>query len=322
MAGAARAFLVSGATGLIGRRLTAQLLGQGCSVRALTRDLRRGAAALDSRVLLVRWDGVHVPADALRGADAVVHLAGEPVFGGFRGAARRGRVRDSRIESTRSLVTALGALPEAERPAVLVCASAVGFYGSRGEETLEEDADPGAGFLAELCRDWEAAARSAEVHGVRSISLRIGIVMAREGGALRGMARPFRLGLGGRIGSGRQWFPWIHIDDVVALIRAVVDDPDYRGPVNAVAPQPVRNAQFTRALAAVMRRPALLPVPAFAVRAALGELAVELLGSRRIVPRQALAHGFRFQHTSLETALAQELDVGRDRRKRPRAPDQ
>ena len=321
MAAEARVFLVSGATGLVGRRLTARLLGDGCSVRALTRDLRRGAAALDSKVLLVRWDGVHVPADALSGADAVVHLAGEPVFG-LPGAARRWRVRDSRIASTRSLVTALGALPEAERPAVLVCASAVGFYGSRGEATLEEDAEPGAGFLAELCRDWEAAARSAEVHGVRSVSLRIGIVMAREGGALHSMARPFRLGLGGRIGSGRQWFPWIHIDDVVALIRAVVDDPDYRGPVNAVAPQSLRNAQFTRALAAVMRRPALLPVPAIAVRAALGELAVELLGSRRIVPRQALEHGFRFQHTSLESALAQELDVGRDRRKRPRAPDQ
>ncbi len=310
MVGETRVFLVSGATGLVGRRLAARLLGDGSSVRALTRDLRRGAAALDSKVLLAHWDGVHVPANALSGADAVVHLAGEPVFGGLPGAARRRRVRDSRIESTRSLVTALGALPEAERPALLVCASAVGFYGSRGEETLDEDAAPGAGFLPELCRDWEAAAHSAEVHGVRSVSLRIGIVMAREGGALRAMARPFRLGLGGRLGSGRQWFPWIHIDDVVALIRAVADDPGYRGPVNAVAPQPVRNAELTKALAAVLRRPAVLPVPAFAVRAALGELAVELLGSRRVVPRQALERGFRFEYPSLETALAQELGGG------------
>ena len=308
--GDARVFLISGATGLIGRRLTEQLLGDGASVRALTRDLRRGAARLDSRVLLARWDGVHVPPDALSGADAVVHLAGEPVFGGVPSAARRRRVRNSRIASTRSLVEALGALPATERPAVLACASAVGFFGSRGEEILGEDASPGAGFLADLCRDWEAAAQAAEAHAVRSVSLRFGVVMAREGGALAALARLFRLGLGGRVGSGQQWFPWIHIDDVVALIRAVVDDPGYRGPVNAVAPQPVRNAEFTRALAGLLRRPALLPVPAFAVRAALGETAVELLGSRRVLPRQALERGFRFEHTSLETALARELGAG------------
>ena len=302
-----RVFLVSGATGLVGRRLVARLLGDGAVVRALTRDLRAASSVLDPQVLLVRWDGAQVPVDAVNGTDAVVHLAGEPIFGGRLTASRRSRIRASRVDTTRTLVRATSALREADRPEVLVCASAVGIYGDRGEEALGEDAAPGRGFLAELCCDWEKEARAGEAHGVRAVPLRIGVVLARDGGALRPLARSFRLGLGGRLGSGRQWFPWIQVDDLVELIRAAVRDPGYRGPLNAVSPHPVRNRELAHCLARQLRRPALLPVPALALRAVLGELAEELLASRRVVPRSALDRGFSFRHESLESALAAEL---------------
>jgi len=302
-----RVFLVSGATGLVGRRLVGRLLRGGAVVRALTRDLRAASSVLDPQVLLIRWDGAQVPVDAVNGTDAVVHLAGEPIFGGRLTATRRRRIRASRVDTTRTLVRAIGALREADRPEVLVCASAVGIYGDRGEQSLEEEAPPGQGFLAELCSAWEEEAQGAEAHGVRAVALRIGVVLAREGGALPLMARAFRLGLGGRLGSGRQWFPWIHADDLVELIRAATRDPGYRGPVNAAAPHPVRNRELAQRLASQLRRPALLPVPALALRAALGELAGELLGSRRVVPRAALDRGFAFRHESLESALAAEL---------------
>jgi uncharacterized protein (TIGR01777 family) len=299
--------LVSGATGLVGGRLVASLLADGLVVRALTRDLVAASARLDPRALLVRWDGTHVPVDAVAGAGAVVHLAGEPIFGGLLTAGRRRLIYASRVESTRSLVKAIGALPESGRPAVLVCASAVGYYGSQGDEELSEEAEAGEGFLAELCRDWEAAAFEAEALGVRSVALRIGVVLARESGALPALARPFRYGLGGRLGDGRQWFAWIHADDLVALVRAALADESYRGPVNAVAPEPVRNRDLTRLLAARLGRPALLPLPAFVLRAVLGELSGELLGSRRAVPRRARERGFAFRYPSIEQALAAEL---------------
>jgi uncharacterized protein (TIGR01777 family) len=237
----------------------------------------------------------------------VVHLAGEPVFGGRLTATRRALILASRVESTRSLVHAIGALPAPERPRVLVSASAVGYYRSRGDQPLDEDASPGEGFLAEVCRAWEAEALAAARHGTRCVVLRIGIVLAREGGALPRMALPFRAGLGGRLGDGRQWFPWIHVDDVVSLIGAALRDEGYTGPVNAVAPEPIRNAELTRALARALHRPALFAVPAFALRAALGELSGELLGSRRCVPRRALARGFVFAHPGIASALAAEL---------------
>jgi uncharacterized protein (TIGR01777 family) len=305
-----RIFLISGATGLVGQRLVTRLLGDGAVVRALTRDQRAASNLLDTRVLPVRWDGVHVPVDAVNGTDVVVHLAGEPIFGGRLTRSRRARIRASRVDTTRALVRATSAMREADRPEVLICASAVGVYGERGEEPLEEDAAPGRGFLAELCRDWEAEAEAAEAHGVRAVEARIGVVLAREGGALPQLARTFRLGLGGRLGNGRQWFPWIHLDDLVELIRAAARDPGYRGPLNAVSPHPVRNREFAQTLARQLRRPALLPVPALALRAVLGELAGELLESRRVVPRAALDRGFAFRHESLKSALAAELGAG------------
>ncbi|MEE9608978.1 MAG: TIGR01777 family oxidoreductase, partial [Myxococcota bacterium] len=269
--------LVSGATGLLGGRLSAALQRDGLAVRALTRDPEGARRRCSPEIQLMGWDGVHPPPEALAGARAVVHLAGAPVFAGPLTRSRRRRIYASRIDSTRAIAAALEATPGAERPAVLVCASAVGFYGSRGEEPLDETSPAGRGFFADLCGAWEAAALAAEACGVRTVCLRIGIVLAREGGALRLMARVFRLGLGGRLGNGEQWFPWVHADDVAALIRRAVSDAALRGPVNAVAPVPVRNKQLTRALAAALGRPALLPVPAFALRAGLGELSEELL---------------------------------------------
>lgn len=297
--------LVSGATGLIGRRLVAALLRDGVSVRALSRDPAR--SELDARVDTRAWNGRDVPIEAIAGAAAVVHLAGEPVFGGLLSDARRRRIRESRIDSTRSIVSRMHALSRSERPAAFVCASAVGYYGSRGDSVLEESAEPGSGFLAEVCVAWEASAAAAAELGVRTASLRTGIVLAREGGALPAMALPFRFGLGGRIGDGRQWIPWIHADDLVRLARACLAHDAYRGPINAVAPEPVTNAQFTRSLGRALHRPALLPAPAFALRLALGDLAVELLGSRRAVPRRALDAGFSFEYPALDAALHAEI---------------
>ncbi|MCG8588998.1 MAG: TIGR01777 family oxidoreductase [Proteobacteria bacterium] len=291
--------LVSGGTGLVGGRLLPALRAGGREVRSLSR-------AGDAAGPRFGWDGVHPPEAALRGSEAIVHLAGEPVFGGPPTAARRARIRESRVASTRAFVDAIAALPAGDRPQTFVCASAVGYYGDRGEEILAEEAAPGEGFLAEVCVAWEAEARRAEALGVAVARLRIGIVLAREGGALAAMARPFRLGLGGRLGHGRQWFPWIHADDLVSLVLACLEG-RLTGAVNATAPGPVRNAELTRALGSVLRRPTLLPVPAFALRAGLGELAGELLGSRRVVPAAAEAAGVAFRHPDLAGALAAEL---------------
>jgi uncharacterized protein (TIGR01777 family) len=307
---AGQTVLISGATGLVGGRLARALIHDGVAVRALTRDPAAAARRLDATISALAWDGVRVPPDAVAGTSAVVHLAGEPVFAGPLTASRRRRIGASRVESTRSLVETLEALPARERPAAFVCASAVGYYGSRGEERLDESARAGEGFLAEVCRAWESAAFAADALGVRTVALRIGIVLAREGGALPGMARLFRVGAGGRLGRGDQWLPWIHIDDLVALIRCTLGDDRYRGPVNAVAPGSVRNADFTRALGRALHRPALLAVPAFALRLGLGMLAGELLDSRRVVPHAASERGFAFRHPSIETALAEELGGG------------
>jgi uncharacterized protein (TIGR01777 family) len=302
---ATQPILVTGATGLVGRRLVGSLRAAGRAVRVVSR--RREPPGFGAGVEIATWNGRDLPRAALAGAGAVVHLAGEPVFGGVPTRAHLERIRASRVDSTEAIVASLAALPQEERPECFVCASAVGYYGSRGDAELDESAPPGDTYLAEVCVAWERAARGAEPLGVRTVMLRTGIVLAREGGALPLMAMPFRFGLGGRLGDGRQWFPWIHVEDEVALVSAALTDPGWSGPVNAVAPSPVTNAELTRALGEVMHRPTLLPVPAFAVRLALGELAGELLGSRRAVPRAALARGFRFAYPELAPALREAL---------------
>jgi len=299
--------LITGGTGLIGTRLVESLRASRVPVRILSRSAPTDQQAPDAGVEQLQWDGIHLPDGAIRECTSVVHLAGEPVFSGLPTAARRRRIASSRIESTKSIAAALRAAPSADRPASFVCASAVGFYGSRGEEVLDESARPGAGFLSEVCQQWEAAAATAASDALRVVSLRTGIVIARNAGALPMMALPFRFGFGGRTGSGRQWVPWIQIDDAVSLIRRALQDDTLHGAVNTVAPHPVRNAKLAREIARTLHRPCLLPVPAFALRIALGELSDELLGSRRCVPQRMLDVGFEFAHTEIESALAVEL---------------
>jgi uncharacterized protein (TIGR01777 family) len=300
---------ITGATGFIGRRLVDRLLADGRDVVALTRDATRAQAALLPACRAVRWDpdAGAVDSAALREIDAVVHLAGESVAGGRWTAARKRAIRDSRVLGTRALVRALGELPAATRPRALIAASAIGIYGDRGDVELDETALPGDDFLAEVCSAWEAATRAAADLGIRIAIVRIGIVLGRDGGALGKMLPLFRRGLGGRLGSGRQWMSWIHVDDLVALFVRALDDANVAGVLNGAAPRPVTNADFTRTLATALARPAIFPAPAFALRLALGEMATLLLASQRVVPRAALAREFRFGHSELATALADLL---------------
>jgi uncharacterized protein len=236
----------------------------------------------------------------------VVNLAGEPIAQRWTAAAKI-RIYDSRVEGTRRLVNALAT--ESHRPRVLVCASAVGIYGSRGDEILTEKSPVGGGFLPDVVKKWEEAARTAEAHGVRVVSLRFGVVLG-HGGALAKLLLPFRLGAGGRLSSGHQWMSWIHVDDAVSLILFALDNPELHGPVNATAPDPVTNDEFTRRLASVLHRPAIFPVPAFALKLIFGEMSEVLLDSQRVLPAAAQAVGFTFRYTELSAALTHILAGG------------
>ncbi len=294
--------LISGATGLIGGMLLPGLVDRFAWVRTLSRSGGGGAPGIEAAT----WDGVDPGAAALDGVDTIVHLAGEPIFGGLPSRARLARVRASRIDSTRRLVARIAERPASERPKTLVCASAVGIYADGGDAPLDESTPPGDGFLATVCRDWEAAADAATAEGVRVVKIRIGVVLSKQGGALALMYRPFAMGVGGRLGSGRQFFPWIHVDDLVRVIERAIDEP-IEGAINAVAPEAVRNEDLTRALGEVLGRPTILPVPEFAIRLALGEVASELLDSKRVVPARLEEMGFEFSHPTLAGALEAEL---------------
>jgi uncharacterized protein (TIGR01777 family) len=293
---------ISGASGLIGRRLLKTLSAEGHALHVLS---RHAGTNLPGGVRLSAWDPLkgEPPAESLRDADAVIHLAGEPVAQRWNEDVKR-RIRESRVTGTRNLVEALKKLPRP--PAVLVCASAVGYYGSRGDEILPETAAPGNGFLPEVCVAWESQARAAETLGTRVAIVRIGVVLDTRGGALARMLPPFRMGAGGRLGSGKQWMSWIHLQDLVALFQLALAQP-LRGAVNGVAPYPVENADFTRALAAALHRPAIFPVPGFALKALFGEMAEVLLASQRVAPKAAEDAGFRFRFPQLEPALADLL---------------
>lgn len=315
MAGTARAWTVgvTGASGLVGSALVTGLTSAGHRV---VRVVRGAGAASVAGQRLARWDpesGALEPS-ALAGADAVVHLAGESVAGGRWTEAKKRRIRSSRVDVTRRLAEAL---PRLERPPrLLVSASAVGYYGDRGSEILREDSSPGPGFLAEVCREWEAATDPAARAGIRVVRLRIGMVLSRRGGALGAMLTPFRLGAGGPVGSGVQWVSWIAIDDLVGAILHALATESLAGPVNAVAPEPVTNRELARTLGRVLRRPALLPLPAVAARLLFGQMADELLlASARVEPARLRATGFTFRHARLEDALRHEL--GRPHRTRP-----
>lgn len=294
--------LITGATGLIGGMLLPGLKERFAWVRTLSRSGSGGAPGIEART----WDGIDPGTSALDGVDTVVHLAGEPIFGGLPSRARLARVRASRIDSTRRLVERIAERSESERPKTLVCASAVGIYADGGDAPLDESTPAGDGFLSKVCRDWEAAADAATAEGVRVVKIRIGVVLSRSGGALALMSRPFSMGVGGRLGDGRQFFPWIHAEDLVRVIEHAIDEP-VEGAINAVAPEAVRNEDLTRALGEVLGRPTLFPVPAFAIRFALGEVASELLDSKRVVPARLEERGFEFNHPTLKGALEAEL---------------
>jgi uncharacterized protein (TIGR01777 family) len=301
-----RRVLVTGATGFVGRSLCLRLAREGWQVLAWARSPARARAALGAEVEVVpQVDGDVELRAALARVDAVVHLAGENLFGGRWTERRKRLLVDSRVALTRRLVRALA---ECGRPpATLVSASAIGLYGERGDEVLTEESTPGVGFLAELCRGWEVAGREAEALGTRVAHLRLGIVLGAEGGALARMLPPFRLGAGGRLGHGRQWMSWIQLDDLLSMFAAALQDARWRGAFNAVAPEPATNTDFTRALGRALSRPTVLPAPAAALKLALGEAAEVLLASQRVVPRRALELGFRFDCGDLRTALAAEL---------------
>lgn len=290
--------LMTGASGLIGSATAESLAGDGCSILRLVRRPPRDSDAE------ARWDPPRSISDvgALEGCDAVVHLAGENIAAGRWSPVRWQRITSSRVDTTRLLCETLSGL---ERPpAVIVCASAIGFYGNRGNEILTEDSPPGTGPLADLCRAWEDAASPALEAGIRVIHLRFGMVLSDHGGALAKMLPIFRRGLGGRLGSGRQFVSWIGLEDAIRMIGFCLRTESVAGPVNATAPEPVTNKEFTRILGKVLGKPAPFPAPAFALRLAFGRMADELLlAGARVVPQQLEQKGFTFQGAGLETAL-------------------
>ena len=293
---------VTGSTGLVGSALVPFLTHENHEVRPVVRRPAVGGSTE------ISWDPAsgRLEGPDLEDCQAVVHLAGENIAAGRWTRGRKSRIRSSRGDATRLLAEALARLPKP--PAVLVCASAVGFYGDRGEEILEEGAGPGEGFLAEVCQEWEEACSPAREQGIRVVNLRLGVILSPTGGALARMLLPFRLGLGGDLGSGRQYMSWIALDDVLGLIVHALENDDLQGPVNAVAPQPVTNAEFTRRLGRVLRRPVVFPFPAFVARLVFGELAdALLLSGARVLPRRAQESGYEFQFPELEPALRHVL---------------
>jgi len=285
---------VLGVTGFIGGALPVMLRAAGFETTGVSRGSSPETAGVSA------WQ----KPDSLdfSGHHAVINLAGETVAQRWTGASLR-RMRTSRIDTTRAVLDALRRLPDGERPAVLVNASAVGFYGDRGNEVLDESSSAGSGFLAELCEEWEREAMAARDLGVRVVCLRIGIVLGHEGDAFRRLCLVFRSGIGGRLGPGTQWMPWIHVHDLRRAIIEAVTNARLTGPINATAPEPLTNADFTRRFAAALHRPAILPVPGFALKLVLGGFGSVLLASQRATPLELLDHGFRFEFSNLDAAL-------------------
>jgi len=290
--------LISGSSGLIGTAATTALKSDGHNVVHLVRP---GKTTNPGDI---QWDPMRATVDVagLEGIDVVIHLSGAGIADGRWTEERKQLLRSSRIDTTRVLVDSLSRLKQ--KPRLLIVASAIGYYGSRGDEILTESSTTGTDFLALVCRDWEAEASRAAERGIRTVMLRSGVVLSGKGGALPKMLPPFKLGVGGRLGSGQQWMSWIAIEDVVGIIRHTIAHEQVSGPVNVVAPSPVRNEEFTRLLAGMLHRPAIFPAPAFVLRLAMGEMAdAVLLSSDRVKPEQMLAAGYKFRFEILEPAL-------------------
>jgi uncharacterized protein (TIGR01777 family) len=301
--------VIAGGTGFLGNALAWTWAEEGHDVRVLTRSVPAGQARHESGtgtpgITNVGWvpDGrQNTLLDEVDGAAAIVNLAGASINGGRWTATRKQLIRDSRVLATGSLATTIAMA--ASPPSVFVSASAVGYYGNRGNETLSEDAASGDDFMAHVCAEWEAEARRAVRDGVRVVTLRTGLVLEKSGGVLPEMARPFRFLVGGPIGSGRQYISWIHRHDWIELVRWIVDTPAIRGPVNATAPHPVTNAEFSRALGRALHRPALVPAPRLAVRMVIGEMADAIFASQRAIPGAALSHGYHFRYPEIDIAF-------------------
>ena len=294
--------LLTGATGLIGREVVGRLE----SAVVLSRDPEQARRRLPG-LEVHTWapEAGPPPAGAFHGVEVVFNLTGEPVAEGRWTDERKQRIRDSRVLGTRNLVAGLAGLKS--RPQVLVSASAVGYYGDRGNEALDETSAPGDGFLADVCVEWEREALAAERLGIRVVCVRTGIVLVRGGGALAKMLAPFGMGAGGKLGSGRQWMPWIHLDDEIGILLHAMKDARIHGAINAVGPRPVTNSEFTRALAHAMHRPAFLAVPKTALRLAFGEMSEIMTASQRVLPTEAERTGYTFKHPELAGALAAAL---------------
>jgi uncharacterized protein (TIGR01777 family) len=301
---------VTGATGLIGPRLVAALHDRDVRVTVLSRDPQRAARRLngDGRTPIeaVAWDLMSEPAPsaALSGRDAVIHLAGENVAQRWSAEAKRA-IRESRVTGTRNLLAGMGAAEQP--PRALISSSAIGYYGARGEEPLDEDAPAADGFLAEVCVEWEAEAAKAAGLGARVVCVRTGVVLDKDGGALEKMLPPFKLGVGGPVAGGRQYISWIHRDDVVGMMLAALEDERWTGAVNATAPEPVTNRDFSQALGRALHRPSLLPVPGFALQLLYGEMAEIVTQGARVVPAKPLVLGYEFAHPQLAEALTSAL---------------
>jgi uncharacterized protein (TIGR01777 family) len=315
---------VTGATGLIGRRIVAALRERGDDVTALSRDPERARHVLEhagapdvpgkpaapnaGSLQAVAWEPVAEPApvQALTGHDAIVHLAGEEIAQRWSASAKE-KIRASRVQGTRNLVAGIAALPQSERPRTLVSGSAVGYYGPYGDEPLDEEAPPGPGFLAQTCVAWEAEAKAATALGLRVVTVRTGVVLDQEGGALAKMLPPFKLGVGGPVAGGRQYVSWIEPTDLAGIVLAALDQERWSGAINATAPEPVRNAELAKALGRSLHRPALLPVPGMALRALYGEMSEVVTTGARVVPAKALMNGYEFRYAQLDKALQAAL---------------
>ena len=293
--------MVTGATGLVGTQLLALLQKDGHEVVTLTRRSPRNSSER-------QWDPAgQLSAETLAGIEAIVHLAGENIGEGRWTAAKKQRIRDSRVIGTRLLAKA--AADSGGTVQSFICASAIGFYGNRGNEELKEDSTPGTGFLPDVCREWEAATEPAQQAGIRVVNVRLGVVLSQAGGALAKMLLPFKMCVGGIVGSGSQYWSWLTVDEAAHIFRFAIENGDLRGPVNAVSPQPVTNSEFTKALGRALHRPTIFPLPAFMARIVLGEMADDLiLGSTRVLPARLQAAGYQFRHPEIGEALASAIN--------------
>jgi uncharacterized protein (TIGR01777 family) len=287
--------LVSGVSGPIGAALLPSLKARGYEVTRLVRGTANGEDQIS-------WNPAQpISPEAVSGFDAVIHLAGESIVGRWT-QEKKSKIRDSRVMGTTNLAQTLARAKD--KPQVLISSSATGYYGDRGNEVLSEESAPGRGFLPDVCREWEAATKAATDAGIRTVLMRTGVVLSSTGGALGKMLMPFKMGVGGRIGSGRQWMSWIDVQDMVGAIHHILKSDLLQGPVNMVAPKPVTNAEFTRTLASVLSRPAIFPMPAFAVKLVFGEMGeTVLLGSQRVEPAQLVASGYPFRFSELRASL-------------------